>query len=593
MSRSTREPTGHRIDASVHVLREYSLVADGRRGAVIGPRGDIAWLCVPDWDSEPVFSTLIAGEGTYAVTPTDTPFVWGGYYDANTLIWNDRWTTTHQFVECREALAYPGDEHRTVVLRRVRAVDGAAQVSVTLDARAGFGQAVASDVHVDDRGTWTARVGPIRMRWSGAGQGVRLDNDGALHTIVDVPDGGHHDLVLELSDQPLPRNLPDPRMLWEQTERAWRAAVPEITGTMADGDASHAYAVLRGLTTPGAGMVAAATMSLPERAEAGRNYDYRYAWIRDQAYAGVGVASLGPHPLLDDATHFITERLLSDGAKLAPAYTVRGGPIPDEQRIDLPGYPGGADIVGNKVGHQLQLDAFGESLILLAAAAQHDHLERDGWAAVEVAARAVADRWPEADAGIWELDDHRWAHSRLSCVAGLRAVARHAPRQQSATWSALADRILTSVRADCTHSSGRWQRAPDDARVDAALLLPAVRGAVPLSDPRSEATLMAVLDELADDYYLYRFRQDDGPLADAEGAFLLCGFIAALAEHQQGRMVEAARWFERNRASCGPPGLLAEEYDVVQRQIRGNLPQAFVHALLLESAVVLAADPPA
>lgn len=577
----------------MHVLREYSLVADGRRGAVIGPRGDIAWLCVPDWDSEPVFSTLIAGEGTYAVTPTDTPFVWGGYYDANTLIWNDRWTTTHQFVECREALAYPGDEHRTVVLRRVRAIDGAAQVSVTLDARAGFGQAVASDVHVDDCGTWTARVGSIHMRWSGAGQGVRRDEDGALHAVVHVPDGGHHDLVLELSDQPLPSRLPDPGVLWEQTEKAWGAAVPEITGTMADGDASHAYAVLRGLTTPGAGMVAAATMSLPERAEAGRNYDYRYAWIRDQAYAGVAVATLGPHPLLDDATHFITERLLGDGAKLAPAYTVRGGPIPDEQRIDLPGYPGGADIVGNKVGHQLQLDAFGESLILLAAAAQHDHLERDGWAAVEIAVRAVADRWPEADAGIWELDDHRWAHSRLSCVAGLRAVARHGPRQQSATWSALADRILTSVRADCTHSSGRWQRAPDDARVDAALLLPAVRGAVPLSDPRSEATLTAVLDELADDYYLYRFRQDVGPLADAEGAFLLCGFIAALAEHQQGRMVEAARWFERNRASCGPPGLLAEEYDVVQRQIRGNLPQAFVHALLLESAVVLASDPPA
>ena len=71
---------------------------------------------------------------------------------------------------------------------------------------------------------------------------------------------------------------------------------------------------------------------------------------------------------------------------------------------------------------------------------------------------------------------------------------------------------------------------------------------------------------------------------------MLCGFHMALAAHQQGRDVEAVRWFERNRAACGPPGLFTEEYDVVQRQLRGNLPQAFVHALLLESASRLAAS---
>ena len=67
-------------------------------------------------------------------------------------------------------------------------------------------------------------------------------------------------------------------------------------------DTRHAYAVLRGLTSSGGGMVAAATMSLPERAAQGRNYDYRYVWIRDQCYAGQAVAADGPHPLLDDAS---------------------------------------------------------------------------------------------------------------------------------------------------------------------------------------------------------------------------------------------------------------------------------------------------
>jgi len=102
------------------------------------------------------------------------------------------------------------------------------------------------------------------------------------------------------------------------------------------------------------------------------------------------------------------------------------------------------------------------------------------------------------------------------------------------------------------------------------------------------ATLAGLEDELAQDDFLYRFRQQPGPLGDAEGAFLLCGFTLALALHQQGREVEATRWFERNRAACGPPGLYSEEYDIGQRRLRGNLPQAFVHALMFESAARLA-----
>jgi GH15 family glucan-1,4-alpha-glucosidase len=116
------------------------------------------------------------------------------------------------------------------------------------------------------------------------------------------------------------------------------------------------------------------------------------------------------------------------------------------------------------------------------------------------------------------------------------------------------------------------------------LLLAAIRGAVPADDPRSLATLRAVQSELTQDGYCYRYRPDERPLGRSEGAFLLCGFFMALAYSQQGDAVSAARWFERNRAACGPPGLLAEEFDVDERQLRGNLPQAFVHALMLECA---------
>ncbi|MDN5795075.1 MAG: glycoside hydrolase family 15 protein [Intrasporangium sp.] len=569
-----------------YVLREYALLADGERGALLGPRGDVAWLCAPCWHSEAVFSSLIGGAGYYAVTPVDE-FVWGGYYEQGSLVWRSRWVTSTGIVECREALAFPGDPERLVLVRRVVAVEHDAHVRVLLDPRAGFGQHPMTDLS-KDHGIWTATCGPLRMRWSGAAQ-ARRRSGGELALTLRPATGEHHDLVLELTSGRLPDRPPDPDAVWEATEHAWSVAVPDLADSVAPRDARHAYAVLRGLTSHGGGMVAAATMSLPERAEQGRNYDYRYVWIRDQAFTGQAIAAAGAHPLLDEAVRFVSARLLDDGPDLAPAYTILGGPVPDQRTLDLPGYPGGHDITGNHVNAQFQLDAYGEALLLLAAAAGHDHLDADGWRAAETAVAAIGARWTQPEAGIWELQPRNWTESRLICVAGLRAIASAgAPPAQTGAWLALAERILAETAATSTHSSGRWQRGPDDDGLDAALLLPPLRGAVPADDPRTVSTVSALLEELADDHFLYRFRQQPGPLANAEGAFVLCGFVMAMAQHQQGNQIEAFRWFERNRATCGPPGLFAEEYDVAQRQLRGNLPQAFVHALMLEASIRLA-----
>jgi GH15 family glucan-1,4-alpha-glucosidase len=116
-----------------------------------------------------------------------------------------------------------------------------------------------------------------------------------------------------------------------------------------------------------------------------------------------------------------------------------------------------------------------------------------------------------------------------------------------------------------------------------------LRGALPPDDPRALATVRAVREDLAEDEYVYRFRHDPRPLHKAEGAFLLCGFWLAQVAQLCGQQAQAAHWFERNRAACGPAGLYTEEYDVHQRQLRGNLPQAFVHAGLLETAVRMSA----
>jgi hypothetical protein len=574
-----------------HALRDYALVADGERGALVGPRGDFVWMCFPRWHDDAVFGALIGGRSGYAISPSGR-FVWGGHYEGGGLIWRSRWITTDGIVECREALALPAAPDRAILLRQVIAVEGPARLEVALAAGAAFDRHGMARLQRRDDGVWTATLGEERMRWYGAGEATPGE-DGvhgpSLAFELRLAEGQHHDLVLVLDHGRVGAEPDPPGRLWDATEAAWAERVPSFDGQcLAARDVRHAYAVMSGLTSATGAMVAAATTSLPERAERARNYDYRFAWVRDQAYAGQAVAAAGPYPLLDDAVGFVAGRLLADGPDLAPAYTVEGDQVPEERALELPGYPGGADVLGNRVRDQFQLDALGEALLLFAAAARHDRLDADAWRAAEVAAAAIEARHGEEEAGIWELGPRRWTHSRLLCAAGLRAIAACAPgRERGPRLLALADELVAAAAAEGVARDGHWQRAPDDPRVDASLLLAQIRGAVPAEDPRSRATLEAVEADLVEDGYCYRFRAEGQPLGEAEGAFLVCGFWLALAHAGQGGRARALALFERNRAACGTPGLFAEEFDVTQRQLRGNLPQAFVHALLLESAVRL------
>lgn len=445
------------MQASPHVLRGYAFLADGHRGALIGPRGDIGWLCVPHWDSDAVFADLLGGRGRYAVTAADPRFVWGGFYQTGTLMWTSRWVTTRGIVHCRESLAFPGDPRRVVLLRRIEAVEGDATVNVTLDPRAGFGRRPLRELSHQD-GIWRGRTGGLWLRWTGAGR-ARPGPDGALAMSLRVPHGGHHDLVLEIADHNPEQGAPvDPDEAWRATERAWLSFDQPPAGCVAQRDARGAMAVLRGMTVPGGGMVAAATTSLPERFEAGRNYDYRYAWIRDQCFAGQAAAAAGAEPLLDAAVDFVSARLLADGPDLAPAYTAHAAaPVPQQRPLDfLPGYPGAPARTGNWVRGQFQLDTFGEALLLLAAAAHRDRLDFHAARAMHTAATAIAERWTEPDAGVWELEPRQWTHSKLTCVAGLRAAARVVPGPQAAEWAALADTILAHVARHATDPTGRW-----------------------------------------------------------------------------------------------------------------------------------------
>jgi hypothetical protein len=581
-------------DRGAFTLRDYAFLADGERGALLDPTGNIAWLCAPSWDSEPVFASLLGGPGAYEVRPS-TRSVWGGHYEPGGLIWRSRWVTDDDaVVESRECLAFPGAPDHLVLLRCIRARRGHASVAATLDLR-GVGRstdAAVRDLLRHPDGSWTARLEDLHLRWSAPPSAVVRETGSGplLHAEFEVDHDHGCDLVLEISQRAL-KKVVDVEHLWAVTEAAWADRVPRLTQALDERDACHSAAVLVGMTSPATGaMVAAATTGIPERAKQGRDYDYRYSWIRDQTYSGMAAYTAGIDHLGDSAVHFVTDRLLADGPGLMPAYTVRGAPIPREGALDLPGYPGGTGVRGNPVRDQHQLDVFGEALGLYAAGADRDRIDADALAGAAVAVDAIATRWTEPEAGIWELEDRLWTHSRLAAVAGLRHWAHagrrvgleRAPAQEAA---ALADRILDHVLDTCRTGDGALMRAADDERPDAALVIANVRGALPWDHPAARATLAKVQRELSVEGYVYRFAPDERPLGESEGSFLLCSFWLALAEAQAGQTTRALRRLERSLASCGTAALFSEEFDVAERQLRGNLPQAFVHALALEACV--------
>ncbi len=545
------------------VLRDYALLADGERGAVVGPHGDIVWLCAPRWDSDAVFTSLIGGAGEYTVTPAGRN-VWGGSYEDGSMIWRSRWVTDNGIIECREALAFPGDPHRVVLLRRIHAVDHAATVTVSLEPRAGYGQHELSDLHCH-AGVWTGRSGGLHLRWTGGPGRPPATATGKHCTLeVDLEAGQHHDLVLELSDQPLPE---------QPGRRRHRLdAPPKPPGT----PPSPPWTTCSPPATPAAatpccgGSPAAAAAWSPPPPPACPSGPKPAATTTTATSGSATSATPGKPSPPPDPTRCSTPPspssvtgCSSTATSLAPAYTTTGEPVPDQRHLDLAGYPGGYDIIGNWVNQQFQLDAFGEALLLFAAAARHDRLDTEGWRAAEAAAGAIAptlDRTRRRHLGNRQpaLDPQPPDRRGRTARHRRRAPGRGPSRGLAHAWPTTSS--PTPRRTPCTPTD-TGNAHPRTPPWTPRCCCPDLRGAVPADDPRTTATLHAYLRDLTRDGYAYRFRHDDRPLPDAEGSFLLCGFLVALSLHQQHQPVEARAWYERTRAACGPPQLFSEEYD--------------------------------
>ncbi len=525
-------------------LDDLALVGDGRTAALVRRDGAVVWWCPGRFDAPSVFAALLDEDagGRAQVRPLAPHEATLGYLPDTTV-------AETRFVVPGEGVARVLDVLADGALcRRIEGVEGRVQLRVHTDARPDYGRGRGGLESSLADGTITVEAG--ERRWWILGE-PPADPDAALET--------------RCAD-----------------DRAWLAAL--TLPTLARDEVARSALTLRLLQhQPTGAFVAAPTTSVPEWLGGQRNWDYRFAWIRDASMTARTLLLLGADAEAERYLRWVQKAVIGP---LKVMYTLDGGEVPAEETLPhLAGHGGSAPVrIGHGARHPLQLDSAGARLDLVALFAERGN----DWDFLrptlgKVIAEVVAG-WPAPDHGIWEPRSGKLhnVHSKVMCWVALDRAAQLGFETRSE-----ADAVRADVLKNGLDNSASWfRRAYEDPSADGALLTLPLVGFLPPHDPRVVATIDRVQQALGHGHYLYRYAIDDG-VGGAEGAFVLCGYWLAQALHLIQRRDDAHAVFEAHRALAGPTGLLAEEVDPHDRRQLGNFPQAFSHLGLIETALML------
>ncbi len=359
--------------------------------------------------------------------------------------------------------------------------------------------------------------------------------------------------------------------------------------------------VLKALTyMPTGGIVAAPTTSLPESIGGVRNWDYRYCWLRDATLTLISMIRSGYHEEASTWRQWLLRAVAGDPAEVQIMYGLAGERRLTEYELDwLPGYEGSSPVrVGNAASGQVQLDVYGEVLDALYQTAAHGNpTDEHVWALTTRLLEWLEQGWRQPDAGIWEVrgPNRHFTHSKMMAwVAFDRAIRFHDELGQPGPverWQTIRDEIHATVLTKAwSEDKQAFAQSFGSDELDASVLLMPLVGFLPAADERMLSTTDAIRRELTVDGLLLRYRPaGDGVdgLPPGEGVFLPCSFWLASVLALQDKHAEARELFERLLDLRNDVGLLAEEYDPVERRQLGNFPQAFTHLALVDTALTL------
>lgn len=583
-------------------IEDHALIGDTRTAALVTSRGEIDWMCVPRFESKPVFGSLIGGEqgGRFSVSPRAVREV-ERHYRPGSAVLETTWETATGRARLTDGLVADlshGLLPQVLLVRRLEAIEGHVDAEVVFDPRMDLGEPPRR---------LRKQAGTLIVEWGSVALLLRSAPDLGISpgraSELRVQAGNGMTLVLAAADR-APGVLVGPRKAWEllqSSDRWWRewSAQIQYDGPSAD-VVTRSLLTLRLLTfAPSGAPVAAPTTSLPEEPGGGRNWDYRFSWPRDASLGLTAFLGLGCQREPGAFLRWLAIASRLSRPRVHVLYDLEGRPgVRERERRDVPGYRGSLPVrTGNAASAQHQLDVYG--WITQTAWMLHqggERLSRDVWKAVEGWTDFVCGHWRQPDAGIWERrgPPQHYVHSKLMGWKAMDRALRMAPdypvrRSRRERWqaerTALAEEILSrGVDPVRDVYLGRY----DDSQLDAALLMLPGIGLEEATAPRVRATVEAIASELtAGNGLLYRYPTGADGLGGGEGAFLACSFWMVEALCQLGRIDEGIDLFESLCGRSNDVGLFAEQIDPATGAHLGNFPQALTHSSLIGAALAI------
>lgn len=599
-------------------IGDYGFLSDGEVNALVSPGGSVDWMCVPRFDSPSIFGRVLGRHaGAFRIAPVDIEVPADVRYLPGTMIIETSWGTPTGWIVVRDALlmgAWRDDgnsrskTHRRtptdydaehVLLRTVRCVSGEVQVSMECEPVFDYGRKTTSweyTEHGYHQGRASAEAEDFQLTLT---TDLRLGFEGGqANARTLLKEGDTRFVALSWGSKPPPLTYADAyaRQVW--TAHHWQHWLAR--GKFPDHPwrtyLQRSALTLKGLTyTPTGAIAAAGTTSLPETLGGGRNYDYRYTWMRDATFALWGLYSIGFDWEALDFFSFIAD-VASRDDHVQIMYGIGGERELEEYELDhLPGYANSRPVrIGNAAYNQQQHDVWGallDSVYLHAKTA--DHLDGRMWPILNKQVDEALKHWREPDAGIWEVRGglKHFTSSKIMCwVAadrGAKLARLMGETGKAQEWELAADEIKEDILTHGVDKRGVLTQHYDTTALDASLLLAPLMRFLPADDPRIRATVLAIADELTvhDLVLRYKVEETDDGFSGEEGSFTICSFWLVSALCEIGEFHRARKLCAKLLSFAGPLNLYGEEIDAHTGQHLGNFPQAFTHLALINAVL--------
>ncbi|GAA4752111.1 glycoside hydrolase family 15 protein [Amnibacterium soli] len=590
-------------------LRSYAAIGDGRTVALIARDGRIDWLPVPGLASRPMFAALLDAErgGHFAVQP-DEPFTTTREYLQGTNVLRTRFTTASGVVDVTDALVtgIAGRLPWMQLVRRIEGVEGAVAMRWIVVPGDALGDARPS--RFDTGSVPLLRAGRTNITLTGddvgrqdpvhPGNGPADDWGPDFRGAFTTSPGSRHSLCLAGTDDE-PVRAPDPEIAdrsLDRTVRAWQDWAEEFTwdGPWPEQVLRSTLALKLLLYSPSGAIAAAATTSLPESLTAPKNWDYRFAWIRDLSYSVDAFLRFGlreePHAAVSWALKALKRRT-DDG--IAVFLTLDGDPTDEVERERAPGWRGvGPVLWGNQASGQLQLGVFADLIsIMRAYVADGNLLDGESSDLLVHLADETCRSWTRKDSGMWELPEVRhYVSSKMGCWQALDAACSlHdmgfvlVSARTRRRWEKNKRLIRRWIdRHGWDERRGAYRMVKGGRELDASVLLHTVSGFD--RGERMSRTIDALRAELGTGPLLHRY----SGMREEEGSFTACAFWVVSALACVGRLDEATALMDELVDTVpNDVGVMAEMVDVESGAFLGNLPQALSHLALVQAASVI------